>query len=183
MPQTNLHTTNQTLANALFAERGRKRERENASHLKRQSIENSFTAENHFTTIESRATALNSNFSKTKFNSKATKTKRHAIATRTLATDAKTHAISAGSFAIDPKTFAMTSKTFAMTGWRLGYAVAPKEVADYITKIQLNTVSCPVSFASRAGGPWERPAFSFQLRPLCPCVCLSPIHPASLNWV
>ncbi len=52
------------------------------------------------------------------------------------------------------------SKTFAMTGWRLGYAVAPKEVADYITKIQLNTVSCPVSFAQKAAidaikGPWD----------------------------
>ena len=67
MTQTNPHTPSQTLANALFAEIG------NASHLKQQSIENSFTAVNHSTTIESRATALNSNFSKTKFNSKATK--------------------------------------------------------------------------------------------------------------
>jgi len=43
------------------------------------------------------------------------------------------------------------SKTYAMTGWRLGYVVAPREVADKITKIQLNTVSCPVSFVQRAG--------------------------------
>ncbi len=43
------------------------------------------------------------------------------------------------------------SKTYAMTGWRLGYVVAPKEVADKITKIQLNTVSCPVSFVQKAG--------------------------------
>lgn len=43
------------------------------------------------------------------------------------------------------------SKTYAMTGWRLGYVVAPREVADKITKIQLNTVSCPVSFVQKAG--------------------------------
>ncbi|RLG48387.1 MAG: pyridoxal phosphate-dependent aminotransferase [Thermoproteota archaeon] len=42
------------------------------------------------------------------------------------------------------------SKTFAMTGWRLGYAIAPREVADAITKIQLNVTSCPVSFAQKA---------------------------------
>ncbi len=42
------------------------------------------------------------------------------------------------------------SKTFAMTGWRLGYAVAPRDMADKMMKIQLNTTSCPVSFVQKA---------------------------------
>ncbi|RLG52807.1 MAG: pyridoxal phosphate-dependent aminotransferase [Thermoproteota archaeon] len=52
------------------------------------------------------------------------------------------------------------SKTFAMTGWRLGYAITAREVAEHIMKIQLNTVSCPTSFVQRAAiealkGPQE----------------------------
>jgi len=42
------------------------------------------------------------------------------------------------------------SKTWSMTGWRLGWAVAPKEIAEKIAKIQLNTTSCPVHFAQIA---------------------------------
>ena len=42
------------------------------------------------------------------------------------------------------------SKTWAMTGWRLGWVVAPREVAEKISKIQGSTVSCPVHFAQAA---------------------------------
>ncbi|RLG53870.1 MAG: pyridoxal phosphate-dependent aminotransferase [Thermoproteota archaeon] len=42
------------------------------------------------------------------------------------------------------------SKTWSMTGWRLGWAVAPKEITDKIAKIQLNTTSCPVHFVQVA---------------------------------
>ncbi len=41
------------------------------------------------------------------------------------------------------------SKSYAMTGWRLGYAIAPENVADKIKRIQLNACSCPVSFAQK----------------------------------
>ncbi len=52
------------------------------------------------------------------------------------------------------------SKTYAMTGWRLGYSVSRVEIAEAITKIQINTTSCPVSFCQIAGvealnGPQE----------------------------
>ncbi|MCD6348042.1 MAG: pyridoxal phosphate-dependent aminotransferase [Candidatus Korarchaeota archaeon] len=42
------------------------------------------------------------------------------------------------------------SKTWAMTGYRLGYAVARREVAEKIAQIQLNASSCPVHFAQVA---------------------------------
>lgn len=34
------------------------------------------------------------------------------------------------------------SKTYAMTGWRVGYAVCPRRVADVLTKIQEPLISC-----------------------------------------
>lgn len=34
------------------------------------------------------------------------------------------------------------SKEFAMTGWRIGYAAAPKELAQSITRLQENIVAC-----------------------------------------
>lgn len=43
------------------------------------------------------------------------------------------------------------SKTFAMTGWRLGYAVCPKELAPYMVKLMNNSVSCTASFTQIAG--------------------------------
>jgi len=43
------------------------------------------------------------------------------------------------------------SKTFAMTGWRLGFAVAPRPVADMIGKFMTNCNSCTASFTQRAG--------------------------------
>lgn len=43
------------------------------------------------------------------------------------------------------------SKTYAMTGWRLGYGVAPKEIADKMVALSLNTVSCTATFVQAAG--------------------------------
>ncbi len=43
------------------------------------------------------------------------------------------------------------SKTFSMTGWRLGYLVVSKDIADYIKKLATNVYSCPPSFAQKAG--------------------------------
>ena len=52
------------------------------------------------------------------------------------------------------------SKTFSMTGWRLGYIVARREVAEKLKKLAVNVYSCPVSFVQKAAitalrGPWE----------------------------
>jgi aspartate/methionine/tyrosine aminotransferase len=43
------------------------------------------------------------------------------------------------------------SKTYAMTGWRLGFAVAPKSVADMMSKFMTNCNSCTASFTQMAG--------------------------------
>lgn len=42
------------------------------------------------------------------------------------------------------------SKSYAMTGWRIGYAVAPRELVNAMSKIQQNTTTCAASFAQRA---------------------------------
>ncbi|HOP06788.1 MAG TPA: pyridoxal phosphate-dependent aminotransferase [candidate division Zixibacteria bacterium] len=42
------------------------------------------------------------------------------------------------------------SKTYSMTGWRLGYGVMPKEVADVLTKLAINNFSCTATFAQDA---------------------------------
>jgi len=42
------------------------------------------------------------------------------------------------------------SKTYAMTGWRLGYAIANSMLIEYMTKLQINIVSCPVAFVQKA---------------------------------
>jgi len=42
------------------------------------------------------------------------------------------------------------SKTFAMTGWRLGYGVMPKHVAEMVAKLQINSTSCTASFSQIA---------------------------------
>jgi aspartate/methionine/tyrosine aminotransferase len=52
------------------------------------------------------------------------------------------------------------SKTYAMTGWRLGFIAAPPELADPISKLIINSVSCTASFEQIAGiaaltGPQE----------------------------
>jgi len=43
------------------------------------------------------------------------------------------------------------SKSFAMTGWRLGYAVLPKEWAEYLTLLATNSYSCTCTFTQMAG--------------------------------
>lgn len=52
------------------------------------------------------------------------------------------------------------SKTYAMTGWRLGYAVANKEIIEGLKKIAVNSFSCVATFVQIAGvealnGPQE----------------------------
>jgi aspartate/methionine/tyrosine aminotransferase len=42
------------------------------------------------------------------------------------------------------------SKSFAMTGWRLGYAVAPKDVVDAMDLLVLNTFTCVAEFTQVA---------------------------------
>jgi aspartate/methionine/tyrosine aminotransferase len=43
------------------------------------------------------------------------------------------------------------SKTFAMTGWRLGFIAAPVLLADAITRLITNSISCTASFEQMAG--------------------------------
>lgn len=42
------------------------------------------------------------------------------------------------------------SKSFAMTGWRLGYAVAPRNVVDAMDLLVLNTFTCAAEFTQVA---------------------------------
>lgn len=43
------------------------------------------------------------------------------------------------------------SKTYAMTGWRLGYGVMPVELAEQVTRLQINCNSCTPGFTQLAG--------------------------------
>lgn len=43
------------------------------------------------------------------------------------------------------------SKAYAMTGWRLGYAIMPKELAEVVTLFNNNTFSCVTTFVQKAG--------------------------------
>jgi aspartate/methionine/tyrosine aminotransferase len=43
------------------------------------------------------------------------------------------------------------SKTYAMTGWRLGYGVMPREIAEAVTKLMINSNSCTAAFTQKAG--------------------------------
>ena len=43
------------------------------------------------------------------------------------------------------------SKTYAMTGWRLGFGIMPKELAEIVAKLQTNVTSCTASFIQVAG--------------------------------
>jgi len=43
------------------------------------------------------------------------------------------------------------SKTYAMTGWRLGFGVMKKDLAQDITRIQTNVNSCTTTFIQHAG--------------------------------
>jgi len=42
-------------------------------------------------------------------------------------------------------------KTYSMTGWRLGYGVMPKWLADAVNLLTVNSNSCTASFTQRAG--------------------------------
>jgi len=42
------------------------------------------------------------------------------------------------------------SKTYAMTGWRIGYAIAPENIAKAMTKMHENTSSCVSAFSQAA---------------------------------
>lgn len=43
------------------------------------------------------------------------------------------------------------SKSFGMTGWRLGFAIGPKEIISEMIKLQQYTFVCAPSFAQKAG--------------------------------
>ena len=43
------------------------------------------------------------------------------------------------------------SKSFAMTGWRLGYTVAPPEVAEALAMLAVNSYTCVAEFTQYAG--------------------------------
>lgn len=43
------------------------------------------------------------------------------------------------------------SKAYAMTGWRLGFAIASKELIRFLVRIQQNSVTCPSAFVQMAG--------------------------------
>jgi aspartate/methionine/tyrosine aminotransferase len=54
------------------------------------------------------------------------------------------------------------SKTYAMTGWRLGYGVMRKELAQKVTQLMINSNSCTSAFTQMAGiealkGPQTEP--------------------------
>src|SRR6266700_4380080 len=42
------------------------------------------------------------------------------------------------------------SKSYAMTGWRLGYAVAPRELAAKLDQLMINSSSCAAAFTQMA---------------------------------
>ena len=43
------------------------------------------------------------------------------------------------------------SKSYAMTGWRLGFGVMPKVLAEHLTRLMTNSVSCTATFIQHAG--------------------------------
>ena len=43
------------------------------------------------------------------------------------------------------------SKSYAMTGWRLGYGIMPKPLADHVTRLAINCNSCTAAFTQVAG--------------------------------
>jgi len=43
------------------------------------------------------------------------------------------------------------SKTYAMTGWRLGYGVMQKDLAQKVTQLMINSNSCTCAFTQMAG--------------------------------
>ena len=43
------------------------------------------------------------------------------------------------------------SKTYAMTGWRLGFGIMEKSLADQVARLQTNSNSCTATFTQKAG--------------------------------
>jgi aspartate/methionine/tyrosine aminotransferase len=43
------------------------------------------------------------------------------------------------------------SKAYAMTGWRMGYGVMPRPLAEHVTRLMVNSNSCTASFSQWAG--------------------------------
>ncbi|HZU23519.1 MAG TPA: pyridoxal phosphate-dependent aminotransferase [Terriglobales bacterium] len=43
------------------------------------------------------------------------------------------------------------SKTYAMTGWRLGYGVMRRDLAEHVARLAINCTSCTASFTQIAG--------------------------------
>ena len=43
------------------------------------------------------------------------------------------------------------SKSYAMTGWRLGFGVMPKPLAEHLIRLMTNSVSCTATFIQHAG--------------------------------
>ncbi len=43
------------------------------------------------------------------------------------------------------------SKSYAMTGWRLGYGVMPRDLAEHVARLMVNSNSCTASFTQWAG--------------------------------
>jgi aspartate aminotransferase len=43
------------------------------------------------------------------------------------------------------------SKTYSMTGWRLGYGIFPKKLADAVNLLMVNSNSCTATFTQKAG--------------------------------
>jgi aspartate/methionine/tyrosine aminotransferase len=43
------------------------------------------------------------------------------------------------------------SKTYAMTGWRMGYGVMPRQLAEQMSKLMVNSNSCTAAFTQWAG--------------------------------
>ncbi len=55
------------------------------------------------------------------------------------------------------------SKTYAMTGWRLGYGIMRKDIAQKVAQLMVNSNSCTCAFSQIAGiealkGPQDEPA-------------------------
>lgn len=68
-----------------------------------------------------------------------------------LLTDEVVHT-SAGLFDTDGRVITVFSfsKVYAMTGWRVGYAVAPPEIAQLLRTLQEPQVSCPSTISQKA---------------------------------
>jgi aspartate/methionine/tyrosine aminotransferase len=62
------------------------------------------------------------------------------------------------------------SKTYAMTGWRLGYGVMSRQLAELMARVEINVESCTCTFTQAAGvealiGPQASvEAFTSELR-------------------